>query len=172
MAYKNILLNGLEAEVRLVPAALGKSPGSMPMADAPIDNSATASLFDAPGRTAFQVIVQTIPDVLRNMDVPGLDLILLDVEGYELDVLGGLSKECLPPLLIVEVNPPLLKSAGVEQAAVYRALISLGYSCWNLLGIPAKPDDIVPEQNIVAVLGGSNPPIWADESSCKVLGRE
>jgi FkbM family methyltransferase len=159
-AYRNIQLNHLEADIRLVAGALGNRSELLPMADAPKDNSATASLFHSPSRTAFAIFADSVPAILARTGVTKIDLMLLDVEGYEMNVLNGFTEDCRPPLVIVEVNPPLLKEQGLTDADIHGVLARLGYGCWSLDGRAAVAGEPLPEQNLIAVRNGAKSPLW------------
>lgn len=161
-AYRNIMLNSLSSNIRLVSSALGGQPTVVPMDNAPEHNSGSASLVQSNSRFPFYIHVAPLQELLDKLAVERLDFMLLDVEGYELEVLQGMVAGKLPPLLVIEVNPQVLKPLGIEQRAVYDRLQSFGYSCWSLDGRAAKPDDVVAEQNVVAVLNGAPTPQWVE----------
>jgi FkbM family methyltransferase len=159
-AYSNILLNELSPNIRLVSSALGESVALVPMDDAPTHNSGSASMVQSSSRFPFYVHVASVKEILERLKIRKLDLMLLDVEGFELEVLKGISEDIRPSLLIVEVNPSVLEPLDIDQRHLYERLRSMGYSCWSLDGKALQPNDITPEQNVVAVLDGMEPPHW------------
>jgi FkbM family methyltransferase len=160
-AYKNIRLNDVEAQVMLIPAALGREKAIIPLADAPLENSATAKMTDSPDNICFGAYVESFPTLLSRVGIESLDLLLLDVEGFELQVLEGMQPESAPNLIVVEVNPGLLKSAGILEDAIYDRLSALGYACYTVNGAKAVPGSAVPEQNVVGVRRNQIAPKWA-----------
>ena len=159
-AYSNIMLNDLPANIRLVSGALGKETDLVPMDSAPEHNSGAASIVQSSSRLPFHVFVAPLGDVLRRLNIDRLDFMLLDVEGYELQVLDGIPEDKRPPLLVIEVNPEILEPLRITEERVYERLAGMGYSCWSLNGKSLKPNDHAPEYNVIALLEGSRQPEW------------
>lgn len=154
--YKNIKLNNLPQNIILVSGALGKKSSLVPVDDAPLENSALATLNHTTNELPFYVQVETVPVLLNKLNVKKIDVLLLDVEGYEMNILEGMSKHNLPRLMIIEVNSGLLDKEN--QRKIYDILNFLGYSCYTLHGETVKLDADLPEHNTIAVLTGSNLP--------------
>lgn len=154
--HKNIKINDLPQNIKLVSGALGKQSSIVAMDDAPLDNSALATLNHSSSGTPFYVQVETIPNLLKKLSLEKLDLVLLDVEGYEMNILEALDINNLPRLMIIEIHSGFLNSAA--QKKTYEFLESIGYICYTLDGKTAKPDIDLLENNAVAVLKGTNSP--------------
>jgi FkbM family methyltransferase len=159
-AYSNIILNDLFPNIRLVSSALGEQATLMPMDNAPTHNSGSASMVHSHSHFPFYVHIASVAEILEKLAIKKLDLMLLDVEGFELEVMKGISDALKPSILIVEVNPLVLEPLGIQQQCLYDRLSSMGYSCWSLRGRALKPNDITPEQNVIAVLNGTEHPNW------------
>jgi FkbM family methyltransferase len=159
-AYSNIILNDLSPNIRLVSSALGEQLALTPMDNAPNHNSGSASMVESHSCFPFYVHIASVTEILERLGIKRLDLMLLDVEGFELEVMKGISDALKPPILIVEVNPLVLEPLGIQQQCFYDKLAAMGYSCWSLDGRALKPDDPTPEQNVVAVLNGTEHPQW------------
>lgn len=155
-AFKNIQLNKLHNNIKLVSSALGKEPSLTPMDDAPTENSAQAALNHSNSENPFYVQVETVPILLEKLGIKKIDVMLLDVEGYEMNVLEGMDSANLPPLLIIEINLGLWNKDN--QINIYNRLASIGYNCFTLLGKPANAEEFLPESNAVAVLKGNELP--------------
>lgn len=151
-ARANILLNDLPDNVRLVSAGLGAKSEILPMSPAPSHNSGMASLVESDaGRCPFQICVSPLPVVLGELGIGRSDVMLLDVEGFELEVLRGIERESAPGILVVETKGQHLAKAGATEEKLFERLGELGYRCFDLHGRAAKAGDDVVEFNVVGV---------------------
>lgn len=104
LLMRNIALNGVMS-VEAFPWALGEADGlvefAMPSMDMPVN-------FGAVGRDSLQG--EKTPVVMRRLDslaLPPLTMIKIDVEGYDLEVVGG-ARETIArdrPILFCEAHP-------------------------------------------------------------------
>lgn len=165
-ARANFMLNKLPNNIALVAGALGAAPDTIPMGAAPVENTGWSSLVlrDA-GQHPFYVSVISVPELLRRLGVRNVDLMLLDVEGYELQVLSSMRGGPLPGLLLLEIHPIVLKETNTAAADYHEAVRSLGYQCFDFWGRPATPGGAICENNLVCVLGGQRRVIWLDRSN-------
>lgn len=78
------------------------------------------------GATAIDVTVVRLDDALRDR-APRVDLIKIDVEGYEAQVLDGCAATLQRdrPALLIEFSPQLLRQCGTDPAALLRRLRDL-----------------------------------------------
>lgn len=160
-AYQNIMLNNLPENIRLVSGALGEKYDLLPMGQAPENNRGSASLVIQPiGSVPLYIYVDYLPSLLSKLGINNIDLMLLDVEGYELNILKTLTSTNLPKIMIVEVNPYILRKINISEHLIYDHLSSLGYTCWTLFGKLAFANDEIPERNVVAVREDSEIPCW------------
>jgi FkbM family methyltransferase len=159
-ARQNLALNRLPDNVLLVSAALGPQASLLPMAPAPSHNTGMATLTGEAGQLPFQVVVETLPEILYRLHLRRPDLMLLDVEGFELDVLKGVTSSSRPRILIVEVKADHQGRAGSSVEAVFGRLGSLGYQIFDLEGKPAKPSADLIEFNAVALTEDAPPVHW------------
>lgn len=67
---------------------------------------------------------------IDNLNLPSVDLILLDIEGHELFALSGGVETIkkLSPVIMFEDNGNTMKKGGYEPKLIYDFLHSLGYS--------------------------------------------
>lgn len=153
-ARLNMELNGMsDRSLRLVACALGNARGLTSMAWSAPDNPGAASLLtQGPG---FTVPLLSVTELAAALELAPIRLMLLDVQGYEMEVLGGLG-ELRPAIVIVEDDPTYSAGPGHSRAALYQRLRDLGYSLRDLHGRPVEaPDAVLAERNLVGVLDGS-----------------
>jgi FkbM family methyltransferase len=158
-AARNLRLNGLSAQVRLVGAALGRTDALLPMRWSRPENAGAASLLDE----GEGLVVRVVPvrDVIRALCPAAPRLMLLDVQGFELEVLAGLDPEHLPGILVVEADPGFLGRAGTTVEVLFGRMEALGYAPRSLAGAAVTPGDPLAEHNVVGVRPGVVV-AWAD----------
>lgn len=128
LCRNNLELNCGET-VRLVPVALGSRNGELEM-----------SLSSTAGQSSFaighhhleykRVAVRHGDEILEELGVTRLDGMVLDVEGWEMHVLAGLSKTLtnhLPRWAVVECWDVALKAAGSSAEELLGELNRLGW---------------------------------------------
>jgi len=148
----HLALNGAPANVRLVPAALGRAHGVVTLDDPPADNAGNSNLR-TPGSGPVCVLCAPIGDIWRSVQ-PGEaspDLLLLDVEGYEAEVLAGFDEQFRPGLIVIELWDEFLRQMGSSVAMVSTQLHDMGYVLHSLNGRRVVPGDELPEHNAIAV---------------------
>ena len=152
-ARLNLDLNGLESRVRLVAAALGATEQLVSMAWANPENAGAASLLDQ--GNSFDISMVRIGTVLPILGGRPFRLLLLDVQGYELEVLAGADLEHGPEMMIVELDPEFLARAKSAPEQITQRLAAAGYDLYDILGGDALPRLLdLPERNLVAVRRG------------------
>jgi FkbM family methyltransferase len=111
---RTLALNGLEARVAVEPIALGAAPGEAAFHAA--EHSAGAHLMDAAtlGAAALPTVrvpVETLDALVARHGLARLDLIKIDVEGFETEVLDGAAATLarFRPLVFVEFNAWVLQ---------------------------------------------------------------
>jgi FkbM family methyltransferase len=154
-ARRNVALNEVAGTVHLVEAALGSAPGLTHMAWSSPENTGAASLFAAgPGLT---VPLIRLSDVLDAACRGPLRLMLLDVQGYEVQALQGLNSAWLPELLLVEDSSEFQAKSGTTRKTLYDHIIAMGYSVRDLFGGPVSSSGPEPhESNLVAFRAHAN----------------
>ena len=63
-----------------------------------------------------EVVCLPISDILEEQKIQSVDLMSIDVEGWEMKALAGLRDEHLPKVMVIEID----KSAGVHDELVKR----------------------------------------------------
>jgi FkbM family methyltransferase len=159
-ARMNIELNGVSDRVELISAALGPDERFVHMAWSKTEeNAGAASLLDeGKGLTVRLLPISQVLDVLM---FDAVQLFLLDVEGYEVNVLKGLTSECIPKIIIVEVQPEFLERANSSEEELLNMLRTHGYKLYTLTGTPVTTAGMeIPERNLVGV-NDEKEPHWA-----------
>jgi FkbM family methyltransferase len=155
---QNLILNHCSDNIRLVCCGLGGSEGLLELPAAPEDNSGHSSfVIRSRGDYPYTVWIETLTKVFLNLKLSRPDLMVLDVEGYEINVLEGITAEMLPKILIIEAHPIVLDMISSTQAGLEDILRKRGYKLFSLTG--SEPLENLPENNIVAVLekSGASP---------------
>jgi FkbM family methyltransferase len=124
--------NGFEDRVDVIHAAAAATPGTVPFRDDGLYGEVVVTETPANGaRPAEPVRAIRVDDVLADLEVGAVDVLKLDVEGYELEVLGGLERTlaAAPPSWVVfESNAPALGRRGRTIRELKEALVAWGYS--------------------------------------------
>ena len=125
------LTPGLADRVRTVDVALGASDGSVVMTTERDGQSSNAGVsnagFEGSGRVT--VPLRRLDDLLAAEGVDDVDVIKIDVEGYEVDALAG-ATECLRtmrPIVFGEFHNVLMPARGVTFRDVVDLTRPLGY---------------------------------------------
>jgi len=120
---RNISLNS-SANVKAFRMGLSDRPGSLSIEAHPA-NSGAARLVERAG----DIPVSTLDDFVESHGLTRVDLIKIDVEGYEERVLAGGRRTFgrFHPHLLLEINPPSLDAAGSAPAHLMSMVESFGY---------------------------------------------
>lgn len=136
----NVGINWSGAPVRIEPVAVAETPGEMVLT-IPDDRAANGTLapIEPEGRTlrTHRVAVTRLDDLLRGE--PRIDLIKIDVEGFEPAVLRGAAETLARPglRLVLEWSVPQLREAGFDPMETPRLLHAAGF---RLFDADARPD--------------------------------
>lgn len=127
----HVKLNGIADRVTIVPAAVGRNSGK-----------ATLYAADADGMSRLNAPNAAIADRVRPVEVPVLtvddyveqsgltpDVLLLDIEGFEIAALSGaktLIQKKRDLLIVVEMHPDVWSSANTSRQSTQALLDELG----------------------------------------------
>ena len=148
----SLALNGSHPNVRLVAAALG-ARGELLVIDDPPDANAGSANLRQPGQGPMCAVTMRPGDVWRALGHArsSPDLLLLDVEGFEGNVLDGFDPSFRPRTLVIEIWEPFLREVGSSKERVYSQLREMGYRLLTIDGREASETTDLPEHNLVAV---------------------
>jgi len=139
----HIALNGLEPRVTVVPKGVGARLGSAELYDTAAGSG--LSRIGGPNSVAVEsttIALTAIDDYCRETGlVP--DWMLIDVEGYEFEVLQGAADTLRrhAPRVVVEVHPRLLSAES--RAAGERLLAQLGLTAVTIGDVAGRPESFV-----------------------------
>jgi FkbM family methyltransferase len=159
-ARKNIVLNDLPNNIFLVSAGLSDHSTILPLSAGVPDHVGEGSFIKPAGSVPYYVPVATLPEVLHKLNIETLDMLYLDVIGFELPILTVLDAPYLPRLITVVVHPWVCRQMNLTLLDYQNRLGKLGYECSTLEGGPTKDICDLRECQIVAVKNGTPPPIW------------
>ena len=160
-ARDNIMLNKLPDNIFLVSGALSPNPAILPMDPAPAHNSGMASFIGQEKSSCpFRIIAEPLPEMLYRLGLRRPDFMLLDVEGFEEEVLQGFTPSSRPRILVMEVNEDHLARAGSSEQKIYGKLADLRYKSFDLTGKPATANQPVEEFNVVAIADDAGEVNW------------
>jgi FkbM family methyltransferase len=126
---ETVRVNGF-TNVVLHQLGLGAVPGKLSFVDDPNSASASHLAIDDTGRrgTSLTVDVETVDGIVERDRIDRLDLIKIDVEGFDLDVVEGAvtTIETLKPVCIIEFNSFTLQAfRNRSPREVLEALLSI-----------------------------------------------
>lgn len=142
----NLALNQCQ-NVGIFPLALGETQGTATLFENWNVNRGGASLLSQDGESGVEVPVDTIDFLFQNDQI---DLIKIDVEGFELEVLKGgielLKKQ--QPVLIIEVSEQRENTPGTTPEEIADFVRSLGnYELYKQKGTKERRSKLVLIEN-------------------------
>ena len=135
--WRNIALNGL-SNVRVIRGATTSSPhrGVVPFFEAPIEHFGMGSLGAQFNVAPVDVPTHSLDNVVAELGIGRVDVIKVDVEGFERDVFLGAERILTgptPPIVVFEFcDWAEARLADGGCGAAQRMLKTMGYSIWRL----------------------------------------
>ena len=155
----NVERNGL-ANVTIAPVAAGRTsePRQFFLRG---DISAVNSFYEESVYAEVTDVVTVQSEPLDKLVDGHVDLVKIDVEGAELDVLGGMTRLLRSPqiVLVVEWHPLLQEKAGYAGDALPLALLDLGFELQGASHSSVKPVTRHNMQTLVDQLKRSGRPV-------------
>lgn len=137
---ENMRLNNV-ANVTLVNVAIGDQPGTVEMQLTPSTNNG-GSGFGRRSRYKLptqQIAMQTLAQVLDGQAATEIDLMKVDIEGFEYEALLGsphVFEQHRIKALALELHPTLLSERGKDAGDIEAMLKRCGYRCEEAFGNP------------------------------------
>jgi len=135
----NLSLNGIE-HVTVFDCALGSEPGTLPLrvpksTSAEFSNIGLASLvaLDTP-HDLVDVAVRALDDMLASLNLDRVDVVKIDVNGYETATLRGM-RTCLEryrPAVIFEYDAWAWAQANAKSAEAFELFQAAGYEIYRI----------------------------------------
>lgn len=133
---RNLALNRVGTTVDLIPVGLGSVNEELEMSLSSTAGQSSLAIAHHKVQSA-RVPVRIGDEVLAELGVTKIDGIVLDVEGWEMHVLGGLSSTLsrhLPRWAIIECWDVALRGAGSSAEGLLRELRRLGWDISSVDG--------------------------------------
>jgi FkbM family methyltransferase len=136
---QHVRLNGVEGRVELVRAAVGERSGEVPFLGGGLSES---HVLGGSAPAAGRVPCVTLDEVLEGRRV---DVLKVDVEGYEAQVLSGAHRILADPArrpraLFIELHPYAWPAFGTTADELLGSLRRLGYEPTSVGGGPPRVD--------------------------------
>jgi FkbM family methyltransferase len=128
----NIHLNRLESIVEIVGEAISDVPGQTHMSGSPDTFNQGTGRMDAQGQTP--VSVTTGDRLLAEKGIEQLDLIKIDIEGYEMKAIQGLSQSIarFKPRILVEYDQAYWEKCGSSWTEFKSLLEKYSYTIYKI----------------------------------------
>jgi len=163
----NLMLNRFD-NVDVIPAAACEDAGSVELHIAGYEHEGLNSLGALPSENLWSSVERVnairLSAAIDDRAITHVDFIKIDVEGAEVRALTGALEllERDKPVLLLEVNRPLLASQGTSAEDLEQLLGSLGYVICPFSPQTGLPEEgslpMVESANVVAVHPSSRPP--------------
>jgi len=136
-------------QVRIERCGLGRRPGEVVLYDAAVGNH-TPSMLGDPGGHGLVVPVRTLDECIHEWKIDRIDLMKIDVEGYEPEVFAGAARALADGrvrAILCEFNAHWLARAGTSSGEVYRGLLNQGFV--DRSGIAGEPGSSALEDRLL-----------------------
>lgn len=150
----NLSRNNL-TQVEAVQLALSdcNGPGVLHLDDTFNTGSAALRSGDATGPNEETVTCTTLDDFVESRQIDRIDVMKIDVEGFEMSVLRGGCRtlERLRPTLLIEVKDHHLQRGGSSRDKLYAYLRALGYTSYRIKSRERLEEIKEPEDGVLVV---------------------
>ncbi len=135
----NIASNSLTSRTRVLRCAAGAQTGEVALHDGGTHGVGSVSITTAVSdRVVAMAPVKPLDDIVAAESLPDPDLVKFDIEGFESQAVEGFARTLRrsEPILLIEMNDRLLRSAGTSAEHLITLLRSLGYE--NFVDVGAR----------------------------------
>lgn len=141
---RNISLNNF-SNLEVSQIGIGDEQGSFDLVvDTESNRGGNRISDDVSGKSTNKIIVERLDDWMQTKPIERVDLIKIDVEGYELKVLKGGEKSILKykPVFFIELDDDNLTATGDSAKKLVELLEEWNYAITNsITGLPVKSSD-------------------------------
>jgi FkbM family methyltransferase len=133
---RNIVMNGLHT-IEIVALAAGEREGTTAFHEAPSHSFGMGSIAPQFNSRPLQLPMSTLDRILQERAVERVDLMKVDVEGFELGVFRGARRALTgahPPAVLFEFLDWAEERAGLRVGAAQESLLDWGYRLWTSSG--------------------------------------
>jgi FkbM family methyltransferase len=129
-AVENIGLNDSLKNISIFNMGLGSSPKKQKLYEVHPNNPGMNRILDSADYPYTEISIETLDHFIMINDIQNVDIIKLDVEGYEHEVLKGgiLSIKKFHPVLLIELDDKYLKENNSSAKELIGFLNALGYN--------------------------------------------
>ncbi len=130
---KNYILNGF-SNYEIIEKAAGKNKGTLTLYKRSESSKAgmlDPDISDKKLVNTGEIKVDTIDDIISSRNINQVEMLKIDVEGYEYEVLCGCKnsfKEYKIKKIICEIHSSFLKKKGLDKNSIYEILKENGFS--------------------------------------------
>lgn len=128
-AIENLKINSF-ANIHLLNIGLGSKPGKLHLKINTPSNRGGSRIDQTASANSFEIPIETLDNIIEQKKITKIDLIKIDVEGFELEVIKG-AKEVLKkhkPKLFIEVDDNNLKEQNTSAKELIEYLLTFGYT--------------------------------------------
>lgn len=117
-------------QISVQEVGLGDSAGNIELFIPVVEGNRTPTMVPHGHRNVVSVPITTLDTFCANRGIPRIDVLKIDVEGFEPDVLRGadrLLRSGLIGVILIEFNQIWLNCRGTSSDELYDLLVSYGY---------------------------------------------
>ncbi|MBX3192224.1 MAG: FkbM family methyltransferase [Labilithrix sp.] len=141
---RNVSLNGFATNIDIMALGLGDAPATLQLCEPSPHNRGGNRILERPVGEHVAIRVVRLDDFVAEHGLERVDLVKIDVEGFEVRALRGARQtlERFRPTLFVEVSEENLRGSGTSARELVGFLAELGYALRSADdGATVTPDD-------------------------------
>ena len=130
---KNYILNGF-SNYEILEKAVGNNSGTMTLykkSSSSVQGTLDPDITKREYIPSGEILVETIDEIISTRNIDKVDILKIDVEGFEYEVLSGCKnsfKQNKIKKIICEIHSSYLKKKGLDEKMIYSLLKENGFS--------------------------------------------